>query len=117
MPRDKTSGILLRKTRRFGLCARAGTAGYELADEVARGAALKKKTAADYDRFPLSAVDEAYKVLSRVQMMPLLTQTLTGHGGFAQYLYKFKLKNSRTARVPLTNSKTYCTFWKNAQSL
>ncbi|GBP45066.1 Putative 115 kDa protein in type-1 retrotransposable element R1DM [Eumeta japonica] len=39
-------------------------------------------------------VDEACKVLSRVQMMPLLAQTLTGHGGFAKYLNRFKLKNS-----------------------
>ncbi|GBP68051.1 hypothetical protein EVAR_104011_1 [Eumeta japonica] len=39
-------------------------------------------------------VDEVYKVLSRIQMTPLLAQTLTGHGGFAQYLNRFKLKNS-----------------------
>ncbi|GBP72315.1 hypothetical protein EVAR_90411_1 [Eumeta japonica] len=39
-------------------------------------------------------VDEAYKILSRVQLTPFLAQTLTEHNGFAQYLHKFKLKNS-----------------------
>ncbi|GBP04219.1 hypothetical protein EVAR_84299_1 [Eumeta japonica] len=39
-------------------------------------------------------MDEAYKVLSQVQMTLLLAQTLTGHGGFAQYLNRLKLKSS-----------------------
>ncbi|GBP33424.1 hypothetical protein EVAR_6772_1 [Eumeta japonica] len=37
---------------------------------------------------------EAYKILSGVQMTPLLAQIFTGHGGFAQYLYRLKLNNS-----------------------
>ncbi|GBP63825.1 hypothetical protein EVAR_48083_1 [Eumeta japonica] len=39
-------------------------------------------------------VKEAYRILSRFMMTPLLAHTLTGHGGFAQYLNKFKLKDS-----------------------
>ncbi|GBP13004.1 hypothetical protein EVAR_79338_1 [Eumeta japonica] len=85
-----------------------------------------QKTAADYDRFPLSyakkairvasldewrqryteggtaeitkcffpRVEEAYRILSRFVMTPLLAQTLTGHGGFAQYLNRFRLNDS-----------------------
>ncbi|GBP65855.1 Putative 115 kDa protein in type-1 retrotransposable element R1DM [Eumeta japonica] len=39
-------------------------------------------------------VEEAYRILSRVTMTPLLAQTLTRHCGFAQYLNRFKLKDS-----------------------
>ncbi|GBP88382.1 Putative 115 kDa protein in type-1 retrotransposable element R1DM [Eumeta japonica] len=38
-------------------------------------------------------VKEAYRILSQVPMTPLLAQTLTGHGGFTQYLNRFKLKD------------------------
>ncbi|GBP96413.1 Putative 115 kDa protein in type-1 retrotransposable element R1DM [Eumeta japonica] len=105
-------------------CGHAGTTGNERADELARNAALK--TAADYDRYPLSyakkviraasldewqqryteggtgeitkcffpRVEGAYRVLSRFTITPPIAQTLTGHGGFAQYLNRFKLKDS-----------------------
>ncbi|GBP65867.1 Putative 115 kDa protein in type-1 retrotransposable element R1DM [Eumeta japonica] len=115
-----------REVRLFWVRAHARTAGNERADELARNAALKRKTAADYDRFPLSyakkviraaildewqqrytegntgeitkcffpRVEGAYRVLSRFTITPLIAQTLTGHGGFAQYLNRFKLKDS-----------------------
>ncbi|GBP78440.1 hypothetical protein EVAR_52245_1 [Eumeta japonica] len=38
--------------------------------------------------------ERGVRVLSRVSMTPLLAQTLTGHGGFAQYLHRFKLASS-----------------------
>ncbi|GBP96819.1 Putative 115 kDa protein in type-1 retrotransposable element R1DM [Eumeta japonica] len=110
----------------YSVRAHAGTTGNERADELARNAALKKKTAADYDRYPLSyakkviraaslgewqqryteggtgeitkcffpRVEGAYRVLSRFTITPPIAQTLTGHGGFAQYLNRFKLKDS-----------------------
>ncbi|GBP97652.1 hypothetical protein EVAR_71423_1 [Eumeta japonica] len=36
---------------------------------------------------------EEYRILLRVRMTPLLTQTFTGNGEFAQYLLKFEPKN------------------------
>ncbi|GBP45697.1 Retrovirus-related Pol polyprotein from type-1 retrotransposable element R1 [Eumeta japonica] len=42
-----------KKVRLFWVHAHAGTAGNECADELSRNAALKTKTAADYDRLPL----------------------------------------------------------------
>ncbi|GBP92213.1 Putative 115 kDa protein in type-1 retrotransposable element R1DM [Eumeta japonica] len=126
----------------------AGTTGNERADELARNAALKKKTAADYDRYPLSyakkviraasldewqqryteggtgeitkcffpRVEGAYRVLSRFTITPPIAQTLTGHGGFAQYLNRFKLKDSPYCACAPDKVKMYCTFSKNAQS-
>ncbi|GBP14791.1 hypothetical protein EVAR_75387_1 [Eumeta japonica] len=110
----------------FQVRAHAGIASNERADEHARRAALTKKTAAYYDRFPLLHakkliraasldrwqqrytegstgeitkcffpwVEQAYRILGKIEMTSQLAQTLMGHGGFARYLYRFKLQNS-----------------------
>ncbi|GBP22762.1 hypothetical protein EVAR_13553_1 [Eumeta japonica] len=43
-----------RAVRLFWVRAHVGIAGNERADELVKRAALTKKTAADYDKFPLS---------------------------------------------------------------
>ncbi|GBP79528.1 hypothetical protein EVAR_89894_1 [Eumeta japonica] len=53
-----------RAVRLFCVRAHAGIAGNERADELARRAALTKKTAADYDKFPLSYVKKVIKAAS-----------------------------------------------------
>ncbi|GBP78285.1 hypothetical protein EVAR_57131_1 [Eumeta japonica] len=75
----------------FWVRVHAGIAG----NERDRRAALTKKRAADYDRFPLShAKKEAYMVLSKIEITSQVAQTLTNHGGFARYLYGFKVRVS-----------------------
>ncbi|GBP21438.1 hypothetical protein EVAR_12039_1 [Eumeta japonica] len=39
-------------------------------------------------------VEKSYRVLRDIEMTSHMAQTLTGHGGFAQYLFKFKLRDS-----------------------
>ncbi|GBP73996.1 Retrovirus-related Pol polyprotein from type-1 retrotransposable element R1 3 [Eumeta japonica] len=110
----------------FWVRASVGIAGTEPADELARRVALTKKTAVDYDRFPLShakrvmraaileewqeryaegntgkvtkcffpRVEQAYRILKQLEMTSQIAQTLTGYGGFAHYLFRFKLKDS-----------------------
>ncbi|XP_046977642.1 uncharacterized protein LOC124543462 [Vanessa cardui] len=115
-----------RSVRFFWLRAHAGTPGNERADELAKKAALTKKTAPDYDRVPISYVKRrireetvekwqarydssetgsvtkiflpdvkvAKKVVRTSKITPVDTQLLTGHGGFAAYLHRFKIKDS-----------------------
>ncbi|GBP87911.1 hypothetical protein EVAR_100206_1 [Eumeta japonica] len=66
--------------------------------EIVAEAALTKKTTADYDRFLPSyakKVEQAYKVLRQADMTSKIAQTLKEHGGFARYMSRFKLKDSR----------------------
>ncbi|GBP10065.1 hypothetical protein EVAR_77500_1 [Eumeta japonica] len=54
----------LQGVRLFWVRAYTGTASNERADELARNAALRRKTAADYDRFPLSYSKKAIRARS-----------------------------------------------------
>ncbi|GBP47888.1 hypothetical protein EVAR_33605_1 [Eumeta japonica] len=78
--------------------AHIGIAGNERVDELARRAVLDKKTAADYDRFPLSHVKNMIRAARLEEWQQRyaegMAQILTGHGGFALYLYRFKLRDS-----------------------
>ncbi|GBP72808.1 hypothetical protein EVAR_40309_1 [Eumeta japonica] len=74
--------------------------------QTIRRAALTK-TAADYDRFPLSY---AKRVLGDTEMTSHMAQTFTGHGGFAQYLFRFKLRDSPTAPATPSKFRMCCTF-------
>lgn len=107
--------------------AHAGIAGNERADELAKVAATRLKTAPYWDSVPLSCVRRlardralvrwqeeyeqaetgkitklffprvrvAYRTLSKMGILNnLLTQIFTGHGGFKQYLHRFKLADS-----------------------
>ncbi|GBP61691.1 Putative 115 kDa protein in type-1 retrotransposable element R1DM [Eumeta japonica] len=121
--RQDIRDIVAEGRRLFWVLAHAGTTGNERADELARNAALKGKRqritiafrcrtpkgdqggepgrvaaalhrggTGEINRFP--RVEGAYRVLSRFTITPPIAQTLTGHGGFAQYLNRFKLKDS-----------------------
>ncbi|GBP79509.1 hypothetical protein EVAR_58520_1 [Eumeta japonica] len=39
-------------------------------------------------------VEKAYRVLGGIEMTSHMAQILTDHGGFAQYLFRFKLRDS-----------------------
>lgn len=107
----------------YWIRAHEGIAGNERADELAKDAALHKKTSPKYDRVPVSflryslrqaSIDawnrryqdastgavtklffpdarKSYSVLRKIRMTSLLAQMFTGHGGFRQYLHRFKL--------------------------
>ncbi|XP_063384874.1 uncharacterized protein LOC134670983 [Cydia fagiglandana] len=121
------------KARRHGtniqfywLRAHIGTPGNERADELAKQAALGKKTAPEYDSVPISylkrsirqhtvekwqacyeasttgattkkvfpQVRDANTVIKKLKLTNLLVQAFTGHGGFAAYLNRFKIKDA-----------------------
>ncbi|XP_039757876.1 uncharacterized protein LOC120632137 [Pararge aegeria] len=41
----------------------------------------------------LPSVEQANKILKKITLSPLLTQVFTGHGGFSEYLHRFKCKD------------------------
>ncbi|GBP39712.1 hypothetical protein EVAR_25536_1 [Eumeta japonica] len=67
-----------REVRLFWVRAHAGTTGNERADELARNAALKKKTAADYDRYPLSYAKKVIRAASLDEWQQRYTEGGTG---------------------------------------
>ncbi|GBP91332.1 hypothetical protein EVAR_57749_1 [Eumeta japonica] len=89
------------------------------ADELARNAALKRKrqriTIAIRRTPKGDQGGEPGRGPPAIHDHAPIAQTLTGHGGSAQYLNRFKLKDSPYACAPI-RSKMYCTFSKNAQS-
>ncbi|GBP92060.1 hypothetical protein EVAR_67788_1 [Eumeta japonica] len=90
-----------REVRLFWFKAYISTAGNERADELDKLAALRSDTSSDYDKVPL------FYVKKRVQGKSVLkwqdryqssstgeVQVLTGHGGIALYLHRFRLKDN-----------------------
>ncbi|GBP85778.1 hypothetical protein EVAR_84594_1 [Eumeta japonica] len=67
-----------QEVRLFWVRAHAGTTGNERADELARNAALKKKTAADYDRYPLSYAKKVIRAASLDEWQQRYTEGGTG---------------------------------------
>ncbi|GBP71963.1 hypothetical protein EVAR_45277_1 [Eumeta japonica] len=58
----------------------------------------------------INRVEQAYRVLRKTEMTSHLAQTLTGHGGFSQYLHRFKLKDSPYCACDPTKIRTCCTL-------
>lgn len=115
-----------KTVRMFWIRAHVGASGNERADELAKQAALYRKTAADYNKCPTSHVKwvlrektkqewslryaqgetanvtryflpdavRAYRLIRNIKLTPVLVQLLTGHGGFPQYLHRFKCEDS-----------------------
>ncbi|GBP48515.1 hypothetical protein EVAR_16184_1 [Eumeta japonica] len=84
-----------REVRLFWVRAHAGTTGNERALTSSPGTPPSKgKRQRITIAFRCRTPKGAYRVLSRFTITPLIAQTLTGHGGFAQYPNRFKLKDS-----------------------
>lgn len=115
-----------RNIHLYWIKAHVGIAGNERADELAKDAALNKKTSPAYDRIPVSFlrhslrqstittwdsryqasstggitkmffpnVRQAYTVLDKIGITNLHAQIFTGHGGFREYLHRFKIASS-----------------------
>ncbi|GBP85735.1 Bromodomain-containing protein 8 [Eumeta japonica] len=94
--RRDISGIVAEggAVRLFWVRARAGIVGSERADELARWAALTKKTAADYDRFPLSYAKKVIRAANLEEWQQRYVERSTDSLGFSQYLFRFKLRDS-----------------------
>ncbi|GBP96471.1 hypothetical protein EVAR_48134_1 [Eumeta japonica] len=116
----KTSGISLegRKCAYSGR-AHAGTTGNERADELARNAALKRKrqriTIAIRCRTPKGDQGGEPGVATALHRGRHCANP-NGTRRIAQYLNRFKLKDSPYCACAPIRSKMYCTFSKNAQS-
>ncbi|XP_069357542.1 uncharacterized protein [Maniola hyperantus] len=41
----------------------------------------------------LPSVEKAHKILKKIKLTPLLVQIFSGHGGFSEYLHRFKCKD------------------------
>ncbi|GBP71125.1 hypothetical protein EVAR_37219_1 [Eumeta japonica] len=67
-----------REVRLFWMRAHADTAGNEHADELANNVILKRKTAADYDRFPLLYAKKAIRAASLDQWQQRYAEGSTG---------------------------------------
>ncbi|XP_045492449.1 uncharacterized protein LOC123691907 [Colias croceus] len=103
----RKAALQRREVSLFWIKAHAGLKGNERADELAKEAALGlRDTISEWDRrydvggtagvtklfFPSAAA--AYKVVRKMDITHHTTQVLTGHGGFAFYLNRFKLKDN-----------------------
>lgn len=53
-----------------------------------------EQTTASTTKFFLPDVKKAHKIMVATEITPILTQILSGHGGFLKYLHRFKLKES-----------------------
>ncbi|XP_060810843.1 uncharacterized protein LOC132904445 [Amyelois transitella] len=49
---------------------------------------------------------EAYQILRKIALTPVLVQVFTGHGGFSQYLNRFKCKESPTCACDPANEES-----------
>lgn len=48
----------------------------------------------------------AYRQMRKIEITPLLVQVITGHGGFSQYLHRFKCKSSPACICDQTTEET-----------
>ncbi|XP_037301216.1 uncharacterized protein LOC119191414 [Manduca sexta] len=68
------------------------------------GAIQREKTASTTKIFFPNVV-EAHRIMKQTPIDPLLTQVFTGHGGFSEYLHRFKCKESPACICDPTESE------------